>query len=154
MITNITADELKHTTVNEGLILQGCGGDPREWLDGINGMLAEEGILQNGGEFADIYVFEHDGLTNILFPFDGLEPATLNIGKLAIWRLQTHGTFGGTWLSDYLPNALGVEHNPPTEKESVLAKIREARAAAKTAQGQPTPEKESDAPKKSFEMEV
>ena len=29
------------------------------------------------------------------------------MGKLAMWRLQTHGNFGGTWLSDYVPNRLG-----------------------------------------------
>ena len=26
-----------------GLILQGCGGDLRQWVDGVNEMLAEEG---------------------------------------------------------------------------------------------------------------
>ena len=30
-----------------------------------------------------------------------------DMGKLAMWRLQTHGAFGGTWLSDYVPNRLG-----------------------------------------------
>ena len=29
------------------------------------------------------------------------------MGKLAMWRLQTHDQFGGTWLSDYVPNRLG-----------------------------------------------
>ena len=29
------------------------------------------------------------------------------MGRLAIWRLQTHPHFGGTWLSDYVPNRLG-----------------------------------------------
>ena len=24
-----------------------------------------------------------------------------------MWRLQTHANFGGTWLSDYVPNRLG-----------------------------------------------
>lgn len=24
-----------------------------------------------------------------------------------MWRLETHGNFGGTWLSDYVPNRLG-----------------------------------------------
>ncbi len=48
--------------------------------------------------------FEHDGLTNLLFPFEGAE---LDMGRLAVWRLQTHGQFDGTWLSDYVPNRLG-----------------------------------------------
>ncbi len=26
-----------------------------------------------------------------------------------MWRLRSHESFGGTWLSDYLPNKLGVE---------------------------------------------
>lgn len=32
----------------------------------------------------------------------------LDMGKLAMWCLQSHPQFGGTWLSDYLPNRLGV----------------------------------------------
>ena len=35
--------------------------------------------------------------------------------KLAMWRLRSHEQFGGTWLSDYVPNRLGCfvsEHEP------------------------------------------
>jgi hypothetical protein len=42
-----------------------------------------------------------------------MEDVKLDIGKLAIWRLASHDTFGGTWLSDYLPNRLGIENNEP-----------------------------------------
>lgn len=35
-IKNITADDLRRMEDKEGLILQGCGGDPKEWVDGIN----------------------------------------------------------------------------------------------------------------------
>ena len=46
----------------------------------------------------------HDGLTNLLFPFeDGVD---IDFGRLAVWRLATHEQFGGTWLSDYIPNRL------------------------------------------------
>ena len=39
----------------EGLVLQGCGGDPQEWLDGINEILAQECILKKGaGEYGGI----------------------------------------------------------------------------------------------------
>ena len=31
----------------------------------------------------------------------------MDVGKLAMWRLQTREQFGGTWLSDYVPNRLG-----------------------------------------------
>ena len=59
-------------------------------------------------------MFQHQGLTNLLFPFDGVK---LDVGKLATWRLQTHAQFGGTWLSDYVPNQLGgylVEQKKPS----------------------------------------
>lgn len=29
------------------------------------------------------------------------------MGRLAAWRLASYSTFGGTWLSDYVPNRLG-----------------------------------------------
>ena len=104
-IKNITADDLHRMNGKEGLILQGCGGDPREWLDGINGLFTGEGILKNGSRFENIAVFQNGGLTNILFSFeDGIE---LDIGRLAMWRLCSHEQFGGTWLSDYVPNRLG-----------------------------------------------
>ena len=89
----------------EGLILQGCGGDPQEWVDGINDMLTEAGILLDNTKFTDANVFENNGCTNILFPFD--ENVHAHTGKLAMWRLATHNDFGGTWLSDYVENNLG-----------------------------------------------
>lgn len=107
---HITTDELRNMTATEGLVLQGCGGDPQEWLDGVNELLTLEGILLEGDSFRDAYVFEHDGLTNILF---SMEDVNLDVGKLAIWRIASHGTFGGTWLSDYLPNRLGVDRDAP-----------------------------------------
>ena len=107
---HIITDELRNMTDTEGLVLQGCGGDPQEWLDGVNELLTREGILLEGDAFRDAYVFEHDGLTNILF---SMEDVKLDIGKLAIWRIASHDTFGGTWLSDYLPNRLGVDCDAP-----------------------------------------
>ena len=103
-IKTISTDDLRRMEDREGLILQGCGGDHREWVDGINQLLADAGILLNGSRFEAVSVFRHDGLTNLLFPFDGVK---LDVGKLAIWRLATHEQFGGTWLSDYVPNRLG-----------------------------------------------
>lgn len=100
----ITTDELRGMKGREGLILQGCGGNLDEWVAGINELLAQEGILQNGSVFKDVSVFERDGLTNLLFHMEGVE---LNAGKLAMWRLATRDNFGGMWLSDYVPNRLG-----------------------------------------------
>ncbi|MCL2838094.1 MAG: hypothetical protein FWE04_03360 [Oscillospiraceae bacterium] len=111
----ITVEELKQTKVGEGLVLQGCGGDPQEWLDGFNEMLTSEKILLEGDKFKEISVFEHGGNTNILFSMDDVK---LDVGKLAMWRLQSHSTFGGTWLSDYLPNKLGVELGTTAEQSN------------------------------------
>lgn len=104
-IKEITADDLRRMADREGLILQGCGGSLAEWVDGINDMLTEDGILKDGTRFHDCSTFEHDGVTCLLFPFS--DDVKLDGGKLAMWRLQTHGNFGGTWLSDYVPNRLG-----------------------------------------------
>ena len=109
MIKSITTSELPYISGSDGLVLQGCGGPAEQWLEGINGMLTEEGILENGAVFKDAYVFQHESLTNILYSFDDIEPCNLNMGKFAMWRLQSHSSFGGTWLSDYLPNRLGME---------------------------------------------
>ena len=112
-VREITADDLRHMGDREGLILQGCGGDLQEWVDGINQMLTKAEILLDGSTFRaeNVSTFQHEGLTNLLFPF---EDAKLDMGKLAMWRLQTHEQFGGTWLSDYVPNRLGgfVQEQP------------------------------------------
>ena len=103
-IKNITTDDLRRMGNSEGLIIQGCGGDLQEWVDGINGLLTQEGILRNGSKFTDCSTFEHDNLTCLLFPFKNVD---VDLGRLAIWRLKTHDTFGSTWMSDYVPNRLG-----------------------------------------------
>ena len=47
-IRRITTDELRRMNGQEALILQGCGGSLQEWVDGINDMLTEDGILLGG----------------------------------------------------------------------------------------------------------
>lgn len=46
-INTITAEDLRRMSDKEGLILQGCGGDLTEWVDGINEMLTHAGILKD-----------------------------------------------------------------------------------------------------------
>lgn len=104
-IKHIDCYELRNMKDKEGLIIQGCGGDLNEWTDGINEMLTDSGILADGTKFTEVYEFQNDGLTCLMFPFD--DNVKLAVGKLAVWRLQTHEQFGGTWLSDYVPNRLG-----------------------------------------------
>lgn len=103
-VPRISEQDVRRMADREGLVLQGCGGDLQEWVDGINGLLTEEEILRNGTKFTEAYAFSHDGLTNLLFTFR--DDADLDIGRLAVWRIATHDQFGGTWLSDYIPNRL------------------------------------------------
>lgn len=46
-IISVSLHDLRKMNNSEALILQGCGGDLKEWVDGINDMLTEIGILQN-----------------------------------------------------------------------------------------------------------
>ena len=70
-MNRITTDDLRRMEGQEGLILQGCGGDVQEWVDGINDLLTREGILLNGSRFEAVSVFQNGELTNLLFPFGG-----------------------------------------------------------------------------------
>lgn len=104
-IKTITTDDLRRMNGQEALILQGCGGSLQEWVDGINDVLTQEGILLDGTKFTGCSTFAHEGITCLVFPFS--DDVKLNVGKLAMWRLATHNIFAGTWLSDYVPNHLG-----------------------------------------------
>lgn len=106
-VKKINAEDLRRMKDYEGLILQGCGGSLDEWVDGINDMLTESKILLDGTKFKaeNCCAFENEGLTNLMFLFS--EEVKLDMGKLAMWRLQTHENFGGKWLSDYVDNRLG-----------------------------------------------
>ncbi len=103
-INQITLTDLRRMNGKEGLILQGCGGETQEWVDGINDILTENGILLDDTKFDDVSVFQNDGVTCILYPFDNVH---LDVGKLSMWRLQSYTAFAGTWLSDYVDNKLG-----------------------------------------------
>ena len=92
LVTEITTDELRSMKGKEGLVLQGCGGDLNEWVDGVNEMLTKSGILQNGTKFTDVYSFDKN--------------VNLDIGKLAMWRIATHEQFNAKWLTDYVDNFL------------------------------------------------
>ena len=110
----ITTEDLRKMSDKEGLILQGCGGEIQDWIDGINEMLTENRILKNGSKFEKVYAFKNDNLTNLFYPFDDVE---LSMGKLAIWRITTHSQLYGTWLSDYVPNYLGGFDNSTEDME-------------------------------------
>ncbi|MDE5937173.1 MAG: hypothetical protein K2G83_07190 [Ruminococcus sp.] len=113
-IISINTEQLRRMNKSEGLVIQGCGGDLQEWVDGINDMLTEGGILQDGSRFEKVYAFKNEELTCLLFPFDGVQ---LDIGRFAMWRIHTHEMFGGIWLSDYVPNNFGEFISEQSEDE-------------------------------------
>ncbi len=69
-IKAITPSALRSMDQQEGLILQGCGGDLTEWVNGINSMLTANGILRDGTTFDTAYSFNNNGCTCLLFPFE------------------------------------------------------------------------------------
>lgn len=104
IINNVLSSELRRMKGKEGLVLQGCGGEIQEWVNGINTMFEEKGILLDNTKFENISVFQNDGVTCVLYPFDNVH---LDVGKLSIWRLQSYTAFAGMWLSYYVDNKLG-----------------------------------------------
>lgn len=62
-IQEISVDKLRRMEDQEGLVIQGCGGDLQDWVNGINEMLTQEGILKKGAQFADVYSFRHGRLS-------------------------------------------------------------------------------------------
>lgn len=117
LITEITTDELHRMKGREGIIFQGCGDSLTEWVDGVNEMLTEANILQNGTKFSNVYSFKNENLTNLLFPFD--TDVNLDMGKLAMWRITTHEQFSAKWLTDYVDNFLNgfIEETDNAQRE-------------------------------------
>ena len=109
-IKQINMRDLLDYEGREGLILQGCGGDPQEWIDGINDLFTKQELLMDGTKFKndECAVFDNNGSTCILFGFT--EDVNLDYGKLAMWRIGTHSQFGGTWLSDFVDHQFGGFH--------------------------------------------
>lgn len=116
-IKEIDVNELRSYNGKEGLILKGCGGKLSEWLNGINELFKDEGILLDDTRFKaeDCIQFKFDDYTCMMFTFN--EDTKLNMGQLAMWRLKTLERFGGEWLTDFVDNKLGG-----FEKEHVVQK--------------------------------
>ena len=87
-VRDISINDLRRMKKTEGIVFQGCGGDPQEWIDGINDMLRESRILLDDTKFSDVFRFQNNGVTCLLFPFN--PDVQLDTGKLAVWRLSTH----------------------------------------------------------------
>ena len=64
-------------------------------------MFEEENVIPKDFKFSEVYYFDNEDLTNMLF---GLNDKGLNIGRLAMVRLKMIESFGAMWLSDYIDN--------------------------------------------------
>lgn len=103
-VKDIKAEELRTMKGRAGIVFQGCGGDPQEWIDGVNEELKKDNILLEGTEFKDISRFEHEGRTCLLFEYGN--DVKVDDGKLAIWRIK-FSQLEGMWLGDFVDNRLG-----------------------------------------------
>lgn len=86
-----------------GLVVTGAGEPHQEWVDGIAGMLVQEGICQ-APVFSDAFVIDGNvagsgGRTDLAMIFS---PASKpDVGKLAMWRIN----FGDvSWIDDFIDN--------------------------------------------------
>ena len=79
-IKQVTTEDLRCMCDREGLVFEGCA-EPQGWVEGINEMLTKAGILLNGSTLQNVSTFERDGLTCLLFDFEGAE---LSMGQLAM----------------------------------------------------------------------
>ena len=87
----------------EGIVCLGCGGDPKEWIDGVTKLLNDEKIVTGTSDevWNKIYILKTTGnRTDIAFVSDNCLK-DFNVGKMAIWRLRMGDC---SWISDYLVN--------------------------------------------------
>lgn len=87
----------------EGIVLLGAGGDIKDWINGVSAHLHEQRIATSGKPselWKDAYTLTTSGGRTDLALIFGDKNA-LNIGKLAMWRLQMGDV---SWISDYLVN--------------------------------------------------
>lgn len=88
---------------NDGIVLLGCGGELTDWVDGVTEILYDKGISKSKNP-SDVWdraevIETTDGRIDLVLFFK--RDHGLDIGKMAIWRLQ----FGGcSWVSDYVVN--------------------------------------------------
>lgn len=92
---------------NFGIVVLGCGGNTDEWTVGLTKELVGSKIITDKiqNAFTDTYTITgnklgNQGRVDVLFVFD--KKLKLNMGKLAIWRLQWAGAI--SWVDDFIVN--------------------------------------------------
>ena len=90
----------------EGLVILGAGGDLNEWVEGITKNLFEEKIIPENNQNWIKEAFTlfgnvegENGRTDLVMIFN--PEVKIEIGRMAIWRLQTGYM---SWVSDFVVN--------------------------------------------------
>lgn len=81
------------------MVLLGCDGTEREWLEGIEGLFHDEGLVDKDYKIKESFIFENLGRIDFI-----IDVSDIDISKLAIVRLKMREVFGAMWLQDYIDN--------------------------------------------------
>lgn len=110
-IRTISTGQLRRMGDQEGLVLRGCGGDPQEWVDGINEILAKEAEYEDltrnlGGCYVDYMTGEYiiNPLEPKVWSVDAEEPDTDGESPEAfrkVTRLSQHIAFLKDFFRSY-----------------------------------------------------
>ena len=107
--TEITFKELKEKySENEAFVILGCGGSIEEWINGITELLYEEGAVTHNDPdkvWEGAYTTSTTGgRIDLILMFPDKAADAIDVGRLAILRLQMHEDYPNSWLSDYYSN--------------------------------------------------
>jgi len=102
------SDFEKQVKDSQGIVLLGAGGDLNDWINGVSEELEKQQVVDTSDPsklWSQYYkLVTTGGRIDLALTFNSSYP--LNIGKMAMWRLQ----FGHcSWISDYLVN-YGNQH--------------------------------------------
>ena len=70
-INIINTEDLRVMKNSEGLVIQGCGGDLHEWIDGINELLTKDEILLMAAQIGNLKRLGADGFVIGCLTADG-----------------------------------------------------------------------------------
>ena len=88
----------------EGFAILGAGGDLNEWIEGITGLIHEEGIWPTANphdyfsEFYSVKSYTDSDATVLCMVFK--EDSELNLPKLSLWRLRNTSQYNIMWIAD------------------------------------------------------
>lgn len=92
--------ELQKENLNEGLVGIGCA-NYQSWIDGLAGELRDNCGCQ-GELFSEVFEVTTTGGRHDLIFILNQENKTIDLGKIAVWRVGMADMF--KWTSDYIRN--------------------------------------------------